>query len=91
MAQIEAKLLEPSRDPDSEPREEFSFTFLPLFPGISGILVNFLLLRIHKRFPDALLDPSGLLLGNFLVANAGVILAQFPLSGPSALAGRSVG
>jgi len=57
--------------------------------GIAGASSNFSLLVIHFRLKERLLDPSGLLLANFLMANLAMAILQFPFSGSSALAGRS--
>lgn len=55
--------------------------------GISGTFSNMSLLTIHLRLREKLMDPTGVLLFNFLVANLCMSLLQFPFSGSSSFAG----
>jgi len=55
--------------------------------GISGTVSNTAILAIHCRLWDTMMDPTGLLLCNFLMANLCMSLLQFPFSASSSFAG----
>ena len=59
-----------------------------LYSGISGTVSNMSLLTIHYKLREKLLDPTGVLLCNFLMANLCMSLLQFPFSSSSSFAGR---
>jgi len=56
--------------------------------GLPGTLVNVVALVTTLRCRNALTDPSGVILTNFIVANLCLSVLQYPFSGLSALAGR---
>jgi len=58
-----------------------------LVAGVSGSLSNMTLLTIHMRIRDKLMDPTGVLLCNFLLMNLGMSILQFPFSASSSFAG----
>ena len=60
------------------------FTFL----GLSGTLVCLVGLRAHHKLSKQLMDPSGLMLVNFILANLGICILLFPFSAISSFHGR---
>lgn len=59
-----------------------------LLSGLLGALSNGFLLTIHLRLKAHLLDPTGILLANFLFANFAMSALQSPFSSTSSFAGR---
>jgi len=55
--------------------------------GLSGVIFNGILLTVHILLRDVLLDGSGLLLANFIMASLGVAMLQAPVSSAASLAG----
>merc|ERR1711971_325211 len=56
--------------------------------GVSGFVLNLTLLAIHWALRDKLLDPTGVLLCNFLFFNLGLSILQFPFAASSSFAGQ---
>jgi len=76
---------------ESENETSYSVHFVTglyiFISGLAGSLSNMTLLGIHMKIRDKLVDPTGVLLCNFLLMNLGMSILQFPFSASSSFAG----
>merc|ERR1719336_2798723 len=74
-----------------EPPDNTVHTLIGLYillAGISGSVSNMSLMVVHLKLWDKLMDPTGLLIFNFLLHNFGMSILQFPFSSSSSFATR---